>query len=69
MPLFACERCNTVDNTALAHYWGRDEKLCSECGHGEWHGKFEKNDANKYQLNKHGFLERKAVIADMEGGS
>lgn len=42
MPLFICENCGCIENTALGHYWGRkhlkfkDEKmngkaLCSEC--------------------------------------
>ncbi len=45
MPLFVCENCNCVENTALGFYWGRDDKdltfganhplngkaLCSEC--------------------------------------
>ena len=25
MPLFVCEHCKTVDNTALGHYWGKDD--------------------------------------------
>ena len=41
MPLFRCEKCGCVENTALGHYWGRTMKdfkgtefekaLCSEC--------------------------------------
>ena len=42
MPLFICENCGCIENTALGHYWSRkhvkfkDEKmngkaLCSEC--------------------------------------
>ena len=23
MPLFVCEKCKTIDNTALAHFWTR----------------------------------------------
>lgn len=42
MPVFACDECNTVENTALGHYWSRSltdfedvhkngKALCSEC--------------------------------------
>lgn len=42
MPLFVCDECGCVDNTALGHFWGRDlweflgenksgKALCSEC--------------------------------------
>lgn len=41
MPLFICDKCNCVENTALGHFWGRDmelfgpelqkKALCSEC--------------------------------------
>ncbi|HWO75560.1 MAG TPA: hypothetical protein VNM69_06510 [Bacillus sp. (in: firmicutes)] len=42
MPLFVCDRCGCVDNTALGHYWKKDSyvfadkgliglSLCSEC--------------------------------------
>jgi len=26
----------------LGNYWGEDEKICSECDTGIWHGKFKK---------------------------
>lgn len=42
MSLYQCEECGGRENTALGAYWGRDRKLCSECGKGEWHGKFRK---------------------------
>lgn len=42
MPLYQCEACGCVENTALGFYWTRNEadwpaeyrnkKLCSECG-------------------------------------
>lgn len=42
MPLFVCDACETVENTALGHYWNRDDArwppevrgkaLCSACG-------------------------------------
>ena len=41
MPLFICEKCGTIENTALGHYWPRlmksfkgtegEKALCSEC--------------------------------------
>jgi len=37
MPLFVCDECGCVDNTALGHYWTRGkygtpkEALCTEC--------------------------------------
>jgi hypothetical protein len=54
MPLFVCNDCGTVDNTALANYWlavgGTDGEpeppRCSACAPGQaldgsgWHGQF-----------------------------
>jgi hypothetical protein len=43
MPLFVCENCNCIENTATGHYWRRNhvsfgdnhhlngKALCSEC--------------------------------------
>lgn len=41
MSMFVCDKCNTLENTALGHYWGRNSNyfgeelkglaLCSEC--------------------------------------
>jgi len=42
MPLFICEECRTIENTALGHYWAvsvvkfknvsrNDKHLCSAC--------------------------------------
>ncbi len=42
MPLFVCDECQTIENTATGHYWMRDEScfadeskkgkaLCSAC--------------------------------------
>lgn len=53
MPLFVCDKCHGIDNTALhGNYWTRlvdDDKkkfsgmiLCSECHTGTWHGRFPK---------------------------
>ena len=50
MPLFRCDKCDAVENTACGCYWGRERlqggrALCSECGKGEWHGRFPKEIA------------------------
>jgi hypothetical protein len=49
MPLFECEDCGMVDNTALTNFWGDhicDGKpaLCSQCDPriGKWHGQFKR---------------------------
>jgi hypothetical protein len=67
MPLFECEKCHCVENTALCHYWSRfyndrtGEALCSECDPSikKWHGRFPKRNINetRYKLNNRGFLE------------
>jgi hypothetical protein len=40
MPLFVCDNCKTIENTACGYYWGREEDffgtgktdaLCSAC--------------------------------------
>lgn len=66
MPLFKCEGCGCIENTALGHYWdawigdgklGNGKHLCSECGDGTWHGRFPKRtpeEAGYVQL-KSGF--------------
>lgn len=55
MPLFLCDNCGVIENTALSSYWWKDQSaevggraLCSECTpataggekFGKWHGKF-----------------------------
>jgi hypothetical protein len=43
MGLFVCSTCGAVENTALGLYWAQpDHPECSECGKGEWHGRFPK---------------------------
>lgn len=45
-PLFVCEACGCIENTALATFWNRryytdPRALCSECRPGStWHGRF-----------------------------
>ena len=54
MPLFECEICRNVDNTALTNFWEAQlentPKLCSECdpGIGRWHGLFDKVSVGEY---------------------
>ena len=46
MPLYECEQCHSVDNTALTNFWLQyvdgAPKLCSACDPaiGAWHGQF-----------------------------
>jgi len=47
MPLFKCEKCGCLENTATGNYWIRVNRngecpLCSECAWGKWHGEFKK---------------------------
>jgi hypothetical protein len=70
MPLFACDKCNTVENTALGDYWvhaGKDEPvLCSECSTGTWHGRFpkERADSGNWEPDRGRFLRRKPLTPD-----
>lgn len=62
MPLFACRKCNCVENTALCNYWmcaGEGKPpLCSACDPAiaEWHGRFKKKSASGYLQGADGFL-------------
>lgn len=45
MPLFICDRCKCVDNTATSDFWlqarlASTERLCTECRTGTWHDRF-----------------------------
>jgi len=60
MPLYVCEKCNCVDNTALdGNYWqsrkcfskSTEIALCSECYSGKWHNKFDKVNFNDEPYN------------------
>jgi len=49
MPLFKCDNCDCLENTALApHSWtqllNKQPMLCSECepAQNKWHGRFKK---------------------------
>jgi hypothetical protein len=49
MPIFVCEKCNCLENTACSQYWSREKgspALCSQCDPeiGKWHGRFERRE-------------------------
>ena len=56
MPLFCCQKCGCIENTALGQYWTSEEKLCSECATGEWHDAFPKKSAIGMLVDQNGFL-------------
>lgn len=63
MPLFQCQKCGCVENTACSGYWWTVHKekkppVCSECEDGVWHGMFDKEDAvaGGYMVGEDGFL-------------
>lgn len=62
MPIFECEQCFCVDNTACCGYWNRGDGpgLCSECDPKikKWHGLFDKESSEGYLLGNDGFLYR-----------
>ena len=66
MPLFVCDECNSVDNTAVTHYWRSKMEetpaLCSACDPelGRWHGIFEREtwDGTRPMHN------RRSVVAE-----
>lgn len=82
MPLFVCDECKAIENTALGQFWTRGrygnskEALCSECmpyvkiGHnrkvGEWHRKFPKQIATTELIKQIG-EEHFVYVSDIEG--
>jgi len=49
MPLYECQKCGTVENTACGNFWNAEsvsEAVCSECHTGTWHGRFDKMKAD-----------------------
>lgn len=60
MPLYKCQQCGTVENTALGDFWCSEKKLCSECSPSikQWHGAFAKRNATElgYYRDKDGFI-------------
>ena len=76
MPLFACSKCNAVENTALGEYWSRPKApLCSECSglFNRWHGRFPKEQADNgdwepdVPRHPHFLRARPAPHSDREG--
>lgn len=65
MSLFACSKCNAVENTACSPVGYHQHKmegkpvLCSECADGVWHGLFPKRllSETKYVVAANGTLE------------
>lgn len=74
MPIFRCEKCGCVENTASSGYWLRkidratgeftEPALCSECDprFEKWHGMFDKMSATGYFLGNDGFLYSKETV-------
>jgi hypothetical protein len=60
MPLFRCDKCGCVENTALSNYWSRGDgpALCSGCDPdiAAWHGEFDQKPADGYYQDKNGFI-------------
>jgi len=58
MPLFVCEECGCVDNTACGGtFWdvlsARSGKvLCCECRFGRWHNRFSKRTASQSEVEQ-----------------
>lgn len=77
MPIFRCDKCGCVENSATSNYWEQKHpfgggyetaKLCSECDPeiGQWHGRFPKNSAKGLILADDGFLYDKEEIPDFK---
>ena len=66
MPLFRCQKCGCVENTAPAWWWYSEGKLCTECKTGKWHGLFSKYSAVGMLEDENGFLYTKSEVK--EGG-
>ena len=64
MPLFKCDTCGALENTALSNYWfAKTEGQAvewSECDSGTWHGQFPKETPEEagYVLRPDGFYDR-----------
>ena len=63
MPIFRCEQCGCVENTAASNFW-EGSRLCSQCDPdiGRWHGLFTKrpaDDGHEDDPERPGFLREK----------
>lgn len=60
MPIFQCEGCGCIDNTATSNFWTRTtlSPLCSACDPeiGRWHGRFPQQPAAGMLLGSDSFL-------------
>jgi hypothetical protein len=60
MPLFRCEKCGCVENTAVCSYWhnkySNGPLICYECETGKEHGMFPKTSANGWYIDADGFI-------------
>lgn len=67
MPLFVCDTCGCVDNTAMPgnNFYEVDDKsqLCTECYNGKWHGEFPKMKAKKFSKKypKERFIDKRKM--------
>ena len=56
MSIYICEKCGTIDNTAVSGYWincrNNEPKMCTECNTGKWHNKFPKKNWKDYGVEK-----------------
>jgi len=83
MPLFRCEDCGCVDNTALTNYWFRTVSAdfrrqlktpkparCSACDPdiGAWHGEFPQRSADGMFVDDEGFLYYEAELTQLARG-
>ena len=68
MPLFACAKCNCVEDTALSHYWSarlrQKSTFCSACDPtlGKWHDEFPRESAEGWVKDRNGFLLDKRAV-------
>jgi hypothetical protein len=68
MPLFPCNKCDCIEDTALCHYWSarlrQTSALCSACDPtiGKWHGEFPKESAQGWIRDRDGFLLDKRAV-------
>lgn len=70
MPLYRCDQCNCVENTALTHYWSRNRRtdtraLCSACDPeiNHWHGRFPRRSASGMHIDQSGHLWTQEQVA------
>lgn len=61
MPVFRCEKCGCVENTAIAWWWS-EGRICTECKTGKWHKRFPKQSAIGMFEDKNGFLYSKEEL-------